>query len=77
MSRADYERPSEQQVNKIFKCRKCKREQEIPFGSSAQMPCPSCGGFVDLVGESYPGNPDDWDEVKQGYDINGPWVRKF
>jgi hypothetical protein len=31
-----------------------------------------CGGYVDWVGESYPGDPDVWDEVK----VDGRWVNK-
>ncbi len=72
MSRGNYERPAWYQINKIYRCRKCELEQEIPAGYSAQMPCPDCGGYVDRIGESYPGNVDEWDEVK----VNGDWVNK-
>ena len=72
MSRSDYERPAFYQVNRIYRCRACGHEQEVPPGFSAQMPCPMCGGYVDRVGESYPGDPDAWDEVKVG----NTWVNK-
>lgn len=72
MSRSDYERPAFYQIQKIYRCQKCGHEQHPPAGFSAAMPCPQCRGWVECVGESYPGNADDWDEVKVGNN----WVNK-
>jgi hypothetical protein len=74
MSRADYERPAFNQISRHYKCRKCGQEQEVPNGFSAAMPCPSCRGYVEFVGESYPASADDWDEVRDG--VNEPWRQK-
>lgn len=76
MPRTDYERPAWYQIDSIYQCENCNHEQIVRAGFSAIMPCPMCGGYVSRVGESYPGNVDDWDEVRSGYDINGEWVRK-
>ena len=74
MSRADYERPAWNQIDDIYQCRKCSREQIVQAGFSASMPCPYCGGFVDRIGERYPASPDDWDECRDTQD--GEWRRK-
>lgn len=38
------------------------------------MPCPDCGGYVVLIGESYPASADDWHEERES--VNGAWRRK-
>jgi tRNA G26 N,N-dimethylase Trm1 len=80
MSRSDYERPAWYQIEKLYKCRRCGLEQKVPQGDSAQFPCPYCRGFVERIGESYPGDSNDWDEERINFhgerDINGTWVKK-
>jgi DNA-directed RNA polymerase subunit RPC12/RpoP len=71
MSKSDYRRPADYQVERDYRCRRCGHEQRPLAGDSAMMPCPQCGGYVEMIGESYPSNADDWDESRD--DINGDW----
>ena len=73
MSR-DHERPAWYQIENIYRCRNCGREQHVRAGESARMPCPDCRGFVDRIGESYPASRKDWDEERDGY--YSPWRQK-
>ena len=72
MPKSDYFRPASYQIKRIYRCKRCGHEQEIGPQMRAQMPCPCCGGFVEFVGEAYPGDADEWDEVK----VNGQWINK-
>lgn len=74
MSRADYRRPAWYQVEREYKCKKCGMQQKPCAGSSAIMPCPSCGGYVELQSQSYPANVDDWDVSRR--DTNSPWINE-
>lgn len=73
MSR-DHERPAWYQVESIYKCQSCQREQIVRAGESARMPCPDCRGWVARVGESYPASRQDWHEERDGY--YSPWRQK-
>lgn len=68
MSISDYYRPSEEQINTIYKCDKCGREHEEC--SSYDVAKCVCGGNYNQVGKSYPANSDDWEEQR---DPDGEW----
>jgi hypothetical protein len=70
-----YRRPADYQIIKHYECQKCKMEQDTSNGHSIRMPCPSCGGYVNFVSESYPSNSDEWDEKRIG-DINSSWINE-
>jgi hypothetical protein len=67
MSRDDY-RPSPSQIHDHYRCSVCGREIEIESFSSAGS-C-ECGGQFQKTGESYPGDPGEWDEQR---DPDGEW----
>lgn len=72
MARSDYERPAWYQINREYECRNGHR-QSVRAGESAQMPC-WCGAFVNHVGESYPGDANDWDLERDS--LYSPWRQK-
>jgi len=68
MSRSDYERPADYQINRFYTCAQCGDEREYPNDVRSSFPCMDCGGAMQFSGESYPSNADDWDEVLDGND---------
>lgn len=68
MSRSDYARPADYQINKIYRCGTCRRETEHP---SIYAPPECCGSEMTECGESYPASADEWDEVRDTQD--GEW----
>lgn len=64
MSRSDYRRPADYQINHHYKCRSCSREIEIQSFYAPPKVCRACGQGLEFVGESYPANSDDWDEER-------------
>lgn len=71
MSRSDYRRPADYQVNIIYRCDTCRREIGL-ISVYGVGPC-SCGGTFQECGESYPANSNDWDEERDTQD--GEWHR--
>ena len=69
MGRSDYQRPADYQINTVYRCVGCRHETETNYG--APRVCPYCGENYIAVGESYPADPDDWDESRNR--VNGPW----
>lgn len=68
MANQDYYRPSQAQINTIYRCATCGSEMEVCSIYSADK-C-SCGGSLRECGESYPSSSDDWDEQR---DPDGEW----
>lgn len=64
-------RPAEYQVDKIFRCQKCRNE--ITVGFQEHYDTCACGGQYDECGESYPADSNEWDE-ERGPD--GDWRRR-
>lgn len=65
MSRSDYERPADYQIFTIYKCLSCGNEIEVCSYETATY-C-YCGGTFDRIGESYPADPNEWDECRDDY----------
>ncbi|NIV32841.1 MAG: hypothetical protein GWN58_26365 [Anaerolineae bacterium] len=59
-------------MTKFYECRDCGHEREETAAVSIDTTCPECSGQMVEAGESYPGHPDEWDEVK----VDGRWVNK-
>lgn len=72
MSKSDYLRPSEDQVNIVYRCQSCgyETEQSSCYGVGR---C-NCGGAFDVYGETYPASADDWNE-ERGRD--GEWHGRY
>lgn len=65
-------RPADYQVNEIYECERCKHQTESnSFYTIDQC---HCGGRLMLLGESYPADPNEWDEEQ---DRNGEWRRRY
>lgn len=62
MSRSDYYRPAEYQIRAIYRCMSCRSENEFMADQTVEGGRCPCGGTLTYVGESYPGDPSDWDE---------------
>jgi hypothetical protein len=71
MSRSDYQRPSQQQIDNIYTCPVCQRETTHP---SYYAPPTCCGLPMNYVGESYPSDPEEWNEVRDTQD--GEWYER-
>lgn len=65
---SDYRRPADYQVDNIYVCGHCRHETTHP---SIYAPPDCCGVPMNRLGESYPGNSNDWDEVRDTPD--GDW----
>lgn len=65
MSSDDY-RPAFDQISTVYRCETCGNEITSYYTLES---CP-CGGHVDEYGESYPANPDEWEEQR---DPDGVW----
>ena len=72
MSRSDYRRPADYQINNIYQCAVCgaEIEQVSVYSASRCM----CGGELRMIGESYPASSDDWDEERNPN--SGDWERR-
>ena len=65
---SDYYRPSESQIRHHYRCEQCGRETEVE--SCHTVGNCHCGGRMQMVGESYPGDPAEWNEQR---DPDGEW----
>lgn len=63
MSKSDYRRPADYQIENHFRCTSCRAETSVSSVYGAPTMC-HCGGNYEYVGESYPANADDWDEYR-------------
>ncbi len=62
MSKSDYRRPADYQINDVYQCDRCRREvEQVSVYGVGQC---SCGGNLQKVGESYPASAEDWDEER-------------
>ncbi len=68
MNRSDYARPSQGQIDNIYMCRNCRRETTHP---SIYAPPECCGTEMEKLGESYPADSGEWDEVRDT--VDGEW----
>lgn len=69
MSASDYYRPSSSQIHHHYRCQKCRLDVTIESHYAAPLSC-HCGGSYSLIGESYPADPNEWDEQR---DPDGEW----
>ena len=60
MSKSDYYRPSEGQINHHYRCTRCGTEQEVSSYYAGPETC-YCGGAMQFSGESYPASAEEWD----------------
>ena len=75
MSKADYYRPSRDQIRQVARCSSCGREREYDSDLSVDgSPCYCGAGRMVVCGESYPASADDWDEERDPQD--GEWRRR-
>lgn len=72
MSKSDYLRPSANQINTIYRCASCGSEHEIEVWNGSVPVC--CGANMQVSGESYPANSDDWEEERDTQD--GEWRQR-
>lgn len=73
MSRSDYYRPAEYQIRDIYRCTSCGAENEYHHDQAVEGTSCHCGGRLTKMGESYPADPDDWDEQR---DPDGEWRQR-
>jgi len=66
----DRYRPSEEQIEIIYKCAICGAETNMP---SQYVPPSCCGELMAEIGELYPADSREWDEERYP---NGEWGRR-
>jgi hypothetical protein len=74
VSRSDYRRPADYQVRQIAKCSACGREGEYMNDQQVDGTRCRCGGSLQVIGESYPADSEEWDEERDTQD--GQWRRR-